>query len=57
MKTRALRTLGDRNPDPAMGLMASELEAMEGIALTETTVPFGGTFPINAYTALLLRWH
>ena len=39
-----------------MGLMASGLEVKVSIALTETTVPSGSTFPISGYTALLLRW-
>ncbi len=48
--------LGVRRADSAMCLMGSGLEAKDGVALAETTVPSGSTFSIHGYKALLLRW-
>jgi hypothetical protein len=47
---------GERNADHAMGLMASRLEAKDGIELADVPVPSGSIFSIQGYTALLLRW-
>jgi hypothetical protein len=45
-----------RRADHAMCLMGAGLEAKDGVALAEMTIPSGGTFTIHGYTALLLRW-
>jgi hypothetical protein len=45
-----------RHADHATSLMAPGIDAMHGIALTETNGPPGSTYTVNGYTALLLRW-
>ena len=48
--------LGATLSDHATSLTAPGIEAKNGIALAEMTVPAESTFSIQAYTALLLRW-
>jgi hypothetical protein len=56
VEVQLMGAMGARRADHAMCLVGSGLEAMEGIALAETTAPPGSTFSINGYTGVLLRW-
>jgi hypothetical protein len=47
---------GARRADRATCLIGPGLEAKDGVTLADMTTPSGGSFSVQGYTAMLLRW-